>query len=477
MSALETNFHLRLVFKKSAHFLYKKIVKPKSPDEDLSRREFILNTILLGYFGLFITASIVMFVGIVSGDPSVIFHSFISIVLITVIILLLLLLSRTGYFVLASYLFVALNLTFATYLIYTWGVELVAGILFYILTIIISGILINTRFAFVITMLSSAIIIVLSYLQTNGLIKPDLYWKEKSWEGPELTTLFVIFLIIATVCWLSNREIEKSLARARKSEAEVKEQRDLLEIRVEQRTEELRKAQIDKMAHVFKMAEFGRLSSGLFHDLISPLNAVSLNIEKIKNNSQLKGKMREVEVDLEKTFRATERMTNFISSIKKQIIYKESQEYFSLNKEIEETIEVLKYHARKRKVELIFHSKDEVQVLGNPFKFNQVMLNLISNGIDAIDGSESGRVEIDLEETNQTVKITVADSGRGIPKEILSQIFEPFFTTKELKKDKGTGIGLSICKHIVEKDFNGTITVQSQENQGTKFIIQFNLVK
>jgi signal transduction histidine kinase len=68
------------------------------------------------------------------------------------------------------------------------------------------------------------------------------------------------------------------------------------------------------------------------------------------------------------------------------------------------------------------------------------------------------------------VIVEIIDSGKGIPQEHLSQIFDPFFTTKS--PGEGTGIGLSVCKDIVERH-SGTISVESKLNQGTKFIIRF----
>jgi len=366
-------------------------------------------------------------------------------------------------------------------MIFLWGIELPAALLFYIMIIIISGILISTRSSFVMTLIIILTISIVNNFRIFGFIHPNLYWKEEIWGADDIITLFIIFLIIATVSWLSNREIEKSLKRARKSEAELKEERDMLEVRVENRTQELQKAQMEKMAQIYKFAEFGRLSGGLFHDLINPLNAVTLNIEKIKETGRLGGEFQEVESDLERTIKATNRMRDFINSVKRQIAHEDNPELFSINQEVNEAIEVLKYRARKNNIKIIFKSKEEIQTLGSPTKFNQVMVNLINNAIDAyLDTNKDiiREIKIDLAEENNTLIISVRDYGRGIPKDILDKIFEPFFTTKDFKQNKssGTGIGLSLTKRIIEKDFDGSIKVESEENKGAKFTIKFPLI-
>jgi len=455
------------------------LIKPKSSHEDLKRREYILNVILFSSILLLIVAVIIKMIDILTLTTGGL--SLVVIISILLIFLFLYFLSRTGLFITSAYILVGVYFTLATYMTFLWGVELPVALLFYIMIIIVSGILISTRFAFIITISISLTIALVNYLHVNGVMAPDLYWKKEVWEIEDIIVLSIILLIIATVSWLSNREIEKSLKRARKSEAELKEERDMLEIRVENRTQELQKTQMEKMAQIYKFAEFGRLSGGLFHDLINPLNAVSLNIEKIKETGRLGGEFQEVESDLERTIKATNRMRDFINSVKRQIAHEDSPELFSINQEINEAIEVLKYRARKNNVEIIFKSKKEVQTLGSPIKFNQVMINLINNAIDAyLDTNKDiiREIKIDLAEENNTITISVRDYGRGVPKDILDKIFEPFFTTKNFKQNKssGTGIGLSLTKRIIEKDFDGSIKIESEENKGAKFTIKFPLI-
>lgn len=97
---------------------------------------------------------------------------------------------------------------------------------------------------------------------------------------------------------------------------------------------------------------------------------------------------------------------------------------------------------------------------------SQVFLNLIANAIDAIPAE--GSITISTNKTKDSIEITIADTGTGIPKEVLDRIFEPLFTTKEL--GKGTGLGLSIVHDIIEKH-GGVIEVETTEGEGTAFHI------
>ena len=101
---------------------------------------------------------------------------------------------------------------------------------------------------------------------------------------------------------------------------------------------------------------------------------------------------------------------------------------------------------------------------------NQVLMNLISNAIDAIDNK--GTIAISTKQSDDRCVISVKDDGKGIPKDVIQNIFDPFFTTKEV--GKGTGLGLSISYGIIE-EHNGTIDVKSEPGKGTEFIVSIPL--
>jgi two-component system NtrC family sensor kinase len=101
-----------------------------------------------------------------------------------------------------------------------------------------------------------------------------------------------------------------------------------------------------------------------------------------------------------------------------------------------------------------------------PGKLNQVFVNITANAIQAIE--DKGKIWITTSQENDFVKISIKDSGVGIPEDKLTEIFNSFYTTKPA--GEGTGLGLAISKNIID-EHNGSIEVYSELNVGTEFII------
>ncbi len=120
----------------------------------------------------------------------------------------------------------------------------------------------------------------------------------------------------------------------------------------------------------------------------------------------------------------------------------------------------------KERIEIKKHYGDIPEIECYPGQLNQVFMNILSNAIDAI--VEKGTITISTSKSNGSIRVSIKDTGRGIPEDIQSKIFEPFFTTKEV--GQGTGLGLSICHSIIEKH-NGSIQVKSEIGKGTEFEI------
>jgi len=124
-----------------------------------------------------------------------------------------------------------------------------------------------------------------------------------------------------------------------------------------------------------------------------------------------------------------------------------------------ETIITLYFNQIKKGVDLVRHynESNEVFIKGHPDELDQVWTNLISNAIQAME--YSGKLELNIIEDKQNAIVTIKDSGPGIPKEVKEKIFQPFFTTKA--QGEGSGLGLSICKKIIDKH-SGKLEVKSE---------------
>jgi len=242
------NYSFLAIFSKWARFFYLLFLKPKSENDDLSRREFIFNILFSSSIFALVILFIISLFRLFFTNESTRSRGFTPDMIFIVLLFFLVLFwfSRKGYFQAAAYIFLALYFVPVTYMLLKWGANIPQGLLMYVLLIVMSGILINARFAFFTTIFLCSVLGALSFLQINEIIKPNLYWKSESFKYVDFIAYATTFAVIAVVSWLSNREIEKSLERARHSEAELRQERDLLEVRVEERTRELKQAQMEK---------------------------------------------------------------------------------------------------------------------------------------------------------------------------------------------------------------------------------------
>jgi signal transduction histidine kinase len=453
-------------------FFFNKIVNPRSQGDDSRRREFILNVILVGSIVLAVIANLSLFFNVYTQGSAYRGSSFFVHAFILFVFVGLYALSRAGFPRAASLIMMGLYFVPVTYTLYRWGVDVPQGLLTYVLIIVISGILLGTSFAFFATATISLTLLALGYMQNAFITRPDLSWKSEMLHMNDVLVAVITLAVVSVVSWLSNREIEKSLRRARRSEAELKLERDSLEVKVEERTRELRRTQMERMTQLSHFAEFGKLSSGLLHELANPLTALSLNLERLKDRyaEEVAGMKSHVEQALD----AAKRMEDFVRAARKQIQQQETMADFSPAEEIRQVIQILGYRAKQEGVEVGFKGGSRIVAYGNFLKFSQVMSNLVANAIDAYAGeagkSRTKEVEVRLRQKDDTVFITVRDFGIGIAEENLKKIFDPFFTTKGA--EKGTGIGLSMSREIVEKDFGGRISVASAEGRWTLFTVE-----
>jgi two-component system NtrC family sensor kinase len=145
-----------------------------------------------------------------------------------------------------------------------------------------------------------------------------------------------------------------------------------------------------------------------------------------------------------------------------------------VNDIISETVNTSEQRATDSNVKIVTCLDPDIPKVGaSPSEMHQVLLNLINNAIDAI-GTGGGSIEITSRLNGEYVTIDVADTGQGIPDELMNRIFDPFFTTKPV--GKGTGLGLSICYGIIKK-MGGDITVNSGVGMGAAFHVHLPALK
>lgn len=239
-------------------------------------------------------------------------------------------------------------------------------------------------------------------------------------------------------------------------------------------------AERDKMSQAFvrsaKLASVGELATGLAHEINNPLAIIGAEQTNISDLiSDFDTNSQETEQISESVERCKQQVRRCGNITRKMLQFGRKQESSLVPTDIapgiKEVINLLERHANVRNVKI----KSEIEantpeVLVDPIEFEQVLVNLINNAIDAL--SHGGLITIKTYTEKGYLHLDVSDNGTGIPPDILERIFEPFFTTKPV--GKGTGLGLSVCYGIVSS-WSGKIKANSTQGKGTTICIMLPL--
>lgn len=431
---------------------------------DSRRREFVLNVLLTG---LLFAATVALlftcynyFVSHLGQHSTGVLLTFVF----WLIVLALLITSRMGKSSVAAFIFVAFLLLSGIQFAVVWGFGLAIAELIFVLTIVIAGVLFSSRFALVATFVVAASLVTITYLQVGHIQNPSMYWQTQTPEASDVMGYVVIFVVIGLVSWLSNRETDQSLQRARRSEAALKQERDNLEAKVLERTQELEAEQLARLLELQPFAEFGRIGAGLVHEIANPLTAASLHLQML-NRVQESELVRDAQ-------RSLHQLERYLLSARKQLKRKSRPRMFAVRAEVKQVVALLGDRARRANVQISAGKIASVKLYGDVVKFNQLVANLLANAIDASasESSHKNRVSIAAMQEGAWLTIVVTDFGSGISSEQAQHLFEPFYTTKKSLR-RGLGIGLAMVKQFVEEDFGGSITVSSDPVGGTIFTI------
>jgi signal transduction histidine kinase len=382
--------------------------------------------------------------------------------------------SRKGYIKFASWSLFVIFLAIAHIIMYKSGYENGASLLLFAWVIVLTGILFEQKHVIYILPLVFADLFLLGYLELNHISLPYLYWKTKELDVLNVFGFIFIMLIIAIISWLYNREIFKSLTRALKSEAELQKERDLLEEKVEQRTKDLKDSQIEQINQLAKFAEYGQSMSGLIHDLINPITAITLNLSQVKYLTD-QNKVEETKTYSKSALSAVKKMEELVLSNRDRMRNRPNITKFSVAKELSEMLKFFEIKARKKEIKILTDIDKKIHLKNDKTKFDQMLSNLIANAIDAFDGCQKTdkKIEILVQTFGDHLQITLKDNACGIEQKVIDKIFDPFFTTKD--KEKGVGIGLHLTRNAIENDFGGEVSVKSKKGEGTTFYITLPL--
>ncbi|MHC5675572.1 ATP-binding sensor histidine kinase [Nostoc sp.] len=285
---------------------------------------------------------------------------------------------------------------------------------------------------------------------------------------------------------------------------------------LEQALHNLQNAQL-QIVQSEKMSALGNLVAGVGHEMNNPLGFITASLQQAKptfgdiiqhlkiyqesfpnKNYEIINHAKKIDLDysledlpkmLDSMSIACDRLENISTSLR--TFSRADKDYkvpFNIHEGLDSTILILKHRLKANEqrpaIEVITDYGNLPQVECFPGQLNQVFMNILSNAIDALDESNTGRsfkeikdnpnrITIKTSLVNEGVKIAIADNGKGMSEDIKQKIFDHLFTTKAV--GKGTGLGLAIARQIVEETHGGKLSFNSVLGEGTEFIIEMKL--
>jgi PAS domain S-box-containing protein len=251
----------------------------------------------------------------------------------------------------------------------------------------------------------------------------------------------------------------EDITESKQMQSKIEEYSKSLERLVEERTKQLNDAE--------RMAAIGQTAGMVGHDIRNPLQAITSDIYLAKSDlasmpeSEEKESMRESLVEIEKNVEYINKVVQDLQDFARPIhpvVLETDLEAFLCH-------EVLFSNELPENIDASCRVDEDTKLVADPALLKRVLNNLINNAIQAMP--QGGKLTVRaFKESNETV-ITVEDTGVGIPENVRSKLFTPLFTTKS----RGQGFGLAVVKRMTEA-LDGTVTFESEEDKGTKFIIR-----
>jgi PAS domain S-box-containing protein len=252
--------------------------------------------------------------------------------------------------------------------------------------------------------------------------------------------------------------IARNITERKKMEEQLKEYTERLQEKVEERTRELKAAQ-EQLLRAERLATIGEVATMVGHDMRNPLTGIAgaTYYLKTKLNSKMGRKTKDMLKLIEKNIEYSNKIINDLLEYSREIQLKLTEA--SPKSIIRGALTLVEI---PKKIRILNLTENEPKIMVDVQKIQRVFVNMIKNAIDAMP--KGGKLTIKSKESDDSVEFAFADTGIGMTKEIMEKLWMPLFTTKA----KGIGLGLPICKRIVEAH-GGSISVESKVEKGTTF--------
>jgi PAS domain S-box-containing protein len=246
----------------------------------------------------------------------------------------------------------------------------------------------------------------------------------------------------------------------------------------QKKDEKKKQEQEELLMHKAKQAMMGEMLENIAHQWRQPLSVIStcatgilMNKEHGIDTSELEEEAFEI-INLNAQY-----LSNTIDDFRKYFMSKGKKVEFEVENCVEHTLKLVETRLKAERINIV-NNIDKIKILSYENELTQVFMNIFNNSIDALSKVDKKErfIFLEVKKDDNDIIIKIIDSGNGVEKSILQRIFEPYFTTKHQKN--GTGIGLYMCKDIIEKHIKGSIiatnnsyTYKNKTYQGLEFII------
>lgn len=255
-------------------------------------------------------------------------------------------------------------------------------------------------------------------------------------------------------------------------------------------------ALIEEAADYAKMHALGTLAGGVAHEINTPAQYIQNNLEFLADSfNDLVGAIErkdpdqsaklnldknkvdflseEVPMAIDESIQGLNRIAEIVRGIRKFAHpTADAVEMISITEEIDTAVTLTRNQVKHIADLEVGMKTDVTEVNGRRNHLSQALINLIVNASQAImeSGQRRGRIDLDVSSDDENVYIRLRDNGAGVPEDIRERIFDYFFTTKE--RGVGTGQGLTICRKLIQDDFNGDLTLTASYTDGAEFVIR-----
>ncbi len=292
---------------------------------------------------------------------------------------------------------------------------------------------------------------------------------QKEWGDDQLPGLLLQLVFMAWVTWASTALATLLKGASRQLfelNTQLTQNQTLLEQRIDERTQELQQSQALLVQHE-KQAAFGLLAAGIAHEVGNPLTAIS-NLVQLLNRRPLDADMHErlnlIDEQLRRIQRTLRELVDFSRPASK------TRTTCDVHGVLDSALNIAKYYKRMKGKKIVTSYGVNLPVVSMVRdRVLQVFLNLILNALDATQ--EGAVIELTTEATAEGLHIQIRDEGSGIPATQHELLFQPYFTTKET----GTGLGLFVCRNILQ-EAGGSIELVCSTTAGTTFAVTLPVV-